>query len=462
MLWTPWVRFDEAAQLASSSSFNLRSAFRPTYNMAANLIRTHTADESHRLLNLSFAQFQADRDVVQIEARLARKRAALADKRAEAASRFGDIEEYRRLKRNESDDRQQRRQASAGRMRGAMAKLKPGSIIRVAKGSFRGPVAVVAVAHRKSGVRLTTITKGEDLLQIDGDDLTDLPEPVGSIRLPPNFGPQRRGYRRDVAKRLRTAKIGSDRQPHHTGSRHGSAARSISADELDVARDPDLRVRIDAAGRADRLVQEIERLQARVAEKNQSLGQDFDRVLELLDRNGYADVEGWTLTADGDMLAGIFHETELLVAEMLRGGLLDGLEPPDLAAIVSCVVYEHRSPEAPHPPWFTSKEVRARWIRLDALSADLRAQERALGLSEHRAPDPTFAAIAHAWVAGEGFAEIVDEEDLTGGDFVRTMKQLIDLLRQVATVAPVPAVRRAASAAVDGARRGVVLDGSAR
>ena len=57
--------------------------------------------------------------------------------------------------------------------------------------------------------------------------------------------------------------------------------------------------------------------------------------------------------------------------------------------------------------------------------------------------------------------EAFDEEELTGGDFVRTMKQLIDILRQVATIAPDPGVRRAAADAVDGARRGVVLDGSA-
>jgi len=457
VLWSPWVRFDEAAQLAASASFHLRSVFRPTYNMAANLIRTHSADESHRLLNLSFAQFQADRDVVQIEARLERKRASLAEKRDEAESPYGDLEEYRRLRRSEADDRQQRRRASAGQMRGAMATLKPGTIIRVAKGSFRGPVVVVATAHRKAGVRLTTITKGEDVLQVDGDDLVDLPEPVGSIKLPQNFGPQRKSYRRDVAKRLRTAKIGSDRSRK---DRSPAGPRGLRADELDVARDPELRRRLEAAARADRLVHEIDRLQSRVADKNQSLGQDFDRVLQLLNAYGYADVAGWELTADGEMLAGIFHETDLLVAEMLRSGILDDLGAADLAAIVSCVVYEHRSPDQPPAPWFSSKEVQGRWRRLEALSADLRAQERSVGLGEHRPPDPTFAAVAQGWVAGEGFAEIVDEEELTGGDFVRTMKQLIDLLRQIAKVAPSTSVRRVAAEAIDRARRGVVLDGS--
>jgi ATP-dependent RNA helicase HelY len=104
--------------------------------------------------------------------------------------------------------------------------------------------------------------------------------------------------------------------------------------------------------------------------------------------------------------------------------------------------------------------MRKRWKRLQALSEDLGAQERSRGVTEHRDPDPTFAAVAHAWVAGEGFAEVVVEEDLTGGDFVRNVKQLIDLLRQIALVAPVPATRRAAASAAESAHRGVIADSS--
>jgi ATP-dependent RNA helicase HelY len=63
-------------------------------------------------------------------------------------------------------------------------------------------------------------------------------------------------------------------------------------------------------------------------------------------------------------------------------------------------------------------------------------------------------------VAGEGFAEVVEEEELTGGDFVRTTKQLIDLLRQIALVAPDKGTRSAAASAADAADRGVVADTS--
>ena len=76
----------------------------------------------------------------------------------------------------------------------------------------------------------------------------------------------------------------------------------------------------------------------------------------------------------------------------------------------------------------------------------------------HRDPDPGFAAIAHGWVSGEHLTGILDEEDLTGGDFVRTMKQLIDLLRQLAVIAPDQSTAIALADAAESAWRGVVAD----
>lgn len=112
-------------------------------------------------------------------------------------------------------------------------------------------------------------------------------------------------------------------------------------------------------------------------------------------------------------------------------------------------------------PWFPDSMVRRRWRAIERLSEELAHLELRQGLTQHRPPDPTFFAVAYAWVAGEGFAEVVAEEDLTGGDFVRNVKQLIDVLRQVAIVAPDSVTRAAARSAADSAFRGVVADASA-
>ena len=98
VLWSPFVPFDQVASLASSRTYGLRSAFRPTYNMAANLVRRYEPADAHHLLNLSFAQFQADRAVVRFETRIERQQERIARLEREAACDRGDVEEYRQLR----------------------------------------------------------------------------------------------------------------------------------------------------------------------------------------------------------------------------------------------------------------------------------------------------------------------------------------------------------------------------
>ena len=127
---------------------------------------------------------------------------------------------------------------------------------------------------------------------------------------------------------------------------------------------------------------------------------------------------------------------------------------------MSVFTYEHRSPEAPPAPWFPSHEARRRWAAIETMARQLRDAEEEAGLSPLRPPDPTFAGIAYAWAAGESFATVVEDEELSGGDFVRNVKQLIDLLRQLGEVAPVGETRDAAREAAEFLFRGVVAASS--
>ncbi len=465
VLWSPWVRFDEVAQLAGSSRFHLRSAFRPTYNMAANLIRTYDSERAHDLLNLSFAQYQADRDIVTLQARLDRRRELLADLRTQAASPYGDIDEYRKLANAERDARRagqiQRGDEIEERLRG----LTPGTVINLFKGKQRGPVVVMTTAQRKGGARLRVVNKNGDSIQAAAEDFDRPPESIGSVKMPANFAPNRKDFRKQVAYQLRRANLSPSRsissRRGSKSSQRGDRHHDVTSDLHEVTHDPDIKQRLRVAAKADRVQREVDDLEAKVQGKTDTLARDFDRILGVLAALGYADLKAWELTDDGEMLARIFHESDLLVAEIIRAGLFDGLGPADVAALASTLVYEHRSPEPPAAPWFSSGDVKQRWAHIAATSRDLAARERAAGVAEHRYPDPTFAAVAHAWVAGEGFAEVVDDDDLTGGDFVRTIRQLIDLLRQIGVVAPSPATRRAAAAAAEEAFRGVVADSAA-
>lgn len=185
----------------------------------------------------------------------------------------------------------------------------------------------------------------------------------------------------------------------------------------------------------------------------------FDQVLGLLGRWGHLD--GWSVTERGRVLARLYHETDLLVAEALVRGLLDDLDAVALAGVVSCFTYEHRSKIPPPPPWYPSVDVRRRVTAIEDVARRLNADEIRARLPESRLPDPTFLPLACSWAAGESFDSVLADEDLSGGDFVRNVKQLIDLLRQIAEVAPLIATGQAAGEAADRLFRGVVAVSSA-
>ena len=448
VLWSPFVPFDQVASLASSRTYGLRSAFRPTYNMAANLVRRYEPPEAHHLLNLSFAQFQADREVVRFEARIERQQEKLARLAAEAACERGDVGQYRDLVVTE---REAARPAPAaqGAVEFALARLAPGDVVEI--GGRR--LAVLSVAQRKGGsIRLKAIDTDGDTVTLRADELAEPPGRVGRLDVPKPWSPNNRAFQHRVADQLRRARLAPRRPPAPAAP--DAAPAPTPVEDHPVHSCPDRDAHLRAEGQRLRAVRELEQMRDEVRSRTGSLARRFDRVLRLLEAWGYLD--GWALTERGEVLARTYHESDLLVVEAMCSGLLDGLDPAELAGLASTFTYEHRGPGTPVAPWFPSRKVRTRWGELERLAADLQADEDAAGLTPTRDPDPGFVALAHAWAAGEPLGEVLGDEDLSGGDFVRNIKTLIDLVRQLGDVAPDPATARTARQAAEALHRGVV------
>ncbi|MEJ7584977.1 MAG: hypothetical protein WKF43_13070, partial [Acidimicrobiales bacterium] len=195
----------------------------------------------------------------------------------------------------------------------------------------------------------------------------------------------------------------------------------------------DRQAHLTAAVQVERIRREVGDLSRRIGGSAASVARRFDAVLDLLEGWGY--VDGWHLTDKGQLLVRVYHESDLLVAEALDRGLFDGLDAAVTAGMVSCLTYEHRSRIPAGPPWFPTKHARQRFVELETVGRDLQRAEARAHMSETRLPDPSFFALAHAWAAGDDLDAILEDEVLSGGDFVRNIRQLIDLLRQVAQAA---------------------------
>jgi ATP-dependent RNA helicase HelY len=445
--WSPFVPFDQVAGLALSRRFALTSSFRPTYNMTANLVRRYDPDDAHRLLNRSFAQFQSNRSVVSLESRRDARRKLLEQYRAASTCERGSVDEYRALLR--ADDQARRGASDRRAVDLALLKVRPGDVI-VRDGER---LAVLSVAHRgPNRMRVHAIgTKGRSF-SIDSRDFTEPPVRVGEVAMPVPFNPNNRSFQQEVVRQLRRLPTG------RSGPGRRRPRVEAKAPDHPVASCPDRATHVRAAVQVERIGRELADLDRRIGSSAGSVARRFDAVLGLLE--GWGFVRDWSLTDRGELLVRTYHESDLLLAEAVARGLFDDLDPPAVAALASCVTYEHRSRIPPPPPWFPSPDVRARFEQLERIGRDLQAAERAADLPETRLPDPTFAGLAHAWASGTDLATVLDDEDLSGGDFVRNVRQLIDLLRQLAGSAPQGATRRAADAAADGLFRGVVAASS--
>jgi ATP-dependent RNA helicase HelY len=456
VLWSPYVPFDQVAGLASTRTYALRSSFRPTYNMAANLVRRYPPEAARHLLNLSFAQFTSDRDVVRLEAQVERTNQLLAMARKDATCEQGDVDEYRRLLREADDDggRPRRHTVRSGVV-AALERVKPGDVIMVSGGKSAGRVAVISTANRRGDdVRIGALTPERRYLTLSARDFRFPPRPVGRIELPVPYSPRNPVFRREVAQAL--ARL---RPSQPAVEKHGRGADAGAPHEHPVTGCPDLRRHLRAAERAERLEKDRRRLDRRIQSRTESLGHQFDRVMRVLETWGY--VDGWSLTEGGDVLARIYHECDLLVAEALRVGLFDDLDATGVAALASTFTYEARRPEGrPEEPWFPSSRLKRRWAQLETMATELNLAEEEAGLPLTRRPDPGFVAHAHGWAAGEELAEVIVDEAVSGGDFVRNVKQLIDLVRQLGQMAPEPATAKAAQEAADRLFRGVVAASS--
>lgn len=457
VLWSPFVPFDDVATLAASRSFRLTSSFRPTYNMAANLVRRYDAADAHRLLGLSFAQFQIDALLVREERRLAARRAELAEATEKARCSRGDAGEYAELV---ASSRRPGRAGSGGAaVESALRSLRPGDVFARPGARRHGLVVVLSVSTRREGTVKVKVLDAKGVVSPCGaQDLDRPPEVLGRLELPVPYKPTNVRFQRSMATGLDRFAAGHRPSParHREEDQRKEAARAVSLHPVHDCPERDVHLR--ALRTRHRLEGEVQRLEDRARGRADSLVEQFDRLLQLLENWGHLD--GWALTAKGERLVQIHHECDLVICEAIAEGLFDDVDAAPLAGLLSAFVYESR-PSGPRlEEWYPSAEVARRAAALDDLARTVAADEVRLGLPPTRRPDPAFFALAHAWASGRELERLL-ADDLPGGDFVRTVKQLLDLLRQIAdTDAPCAAT---AGRAADAMQRGVVLaSGAAR
>jgi ATP-dependent RNA helicase HelY len=516
VLWQPGMDPGAVAGLASTRTYPLNSSFRPSYNMAVNLTGWAGRARASTLLESSFAQFQADRGVVGLTRQVRRNRQALQELAASMSCDQGDFAEYAELRRSltEREGDLSRVRASSRRAEAArsLSQLRPGDIIRVPGGrraglavvlqpglhparggngngrpadragrgsggrDHRGPAGPGGARAAGSGPGLPEFTGPGPLVLTEGRQVkrlavADFPVPaevIDKIRIPGSFSPRSPQHRKDLAATMRNrlasrpAGAGPARRPVRAADwEQGSPDAGAVADlRRRLRRHPchgcqDRENHARYAERYMRLSRETEALERRVAGRSHVIARTFDRVCRVLEHLGY--LAGDTVTPDGQRLGRLYTELDLLAAECLRHGLWDDLPPAELAACVSALSFESRQADDVSPPRLPKGRVPEALAATVRTWGELDQLEKDNDLSFLREPDLGFAWAAYRWARGARLESVLAEApDLTPGDFVRSVKQLIDLLDQIAAASPSGDLAATARAAIDAMRRGVI------
>ncbi|MBA0048289.1 RNA helicase [Mycobacterium sp. NPDC050853] len=486
VLWTPDVEPSEIAGLASTRTFPLRSSFAPSYNMTINLVHRMGPEPARELLERSFAQYQADRSVVGLVRGIERGQKMLDEIANELGGQDSSVLQYVRLRASLTEHERAAARASRLERRGAandaLAALKRGDVIAIPHGRRNGVAVVLEPAADGDDPRPLVLTENRWAGRISSADYSGGAEPLGSIVLPKRVEHRQPRVRRDVASALRSAiDEGRVRRPQ-PGARRKDDADADGSDlgaeverlrreirENPVHRAPKREELARTGERYLRIERDNAQLQKKVSAATNSLARTFDRILALLTERGYIESSpelDMKVTKDGMLLARIYSETDLLVAECLRRGLWAGLKPAELAAVASAVLFESRGDAVSVTGDAPTAALRAALAETHRALARLRRDEQQHQLSPTREIDEGFVAAVYRWATTGDLAASLDAVGDTGtplpaGDFVRWCRQVVDLLDQIHKAAPDADVRSAARAAVTDVRRGVVaVDGT--
>jgi ATP-dependent RNA helicase HelY len=480
VLWHPDIDPAEVAGLASTRTFPLRSSFAPTYNMTINLVNQMGPTQAHKLLESSFAQYQADRSVVGLVRAVERGERLRDEIAGELGGHDAPILDYVRLRLQISE--RERAQSRASRLQrrkaanDALAALRRGDIITITHGS-RGGLAVVLDADRDGDdPRPLVLTEHRWAGRISSADYSGASEPMGTMPLPKRVEHRNPRARRDLASALRSAAAGLD-VPSVKAKRSGPPKERDVDPELAGLREqlrrhpahdrPEREAKARLAERYLRIERDNEQIRQKIAAATNSLARTFDRIVVLLAERGFIDSndDDPRVTDDGRLLARIYSESDLLVAECLRSGNWEGLDAAELAAVLSSVLYESRgdAPGAPGGTDIPTGTLRRALNQTRRLWTELRADEQRHRIAQSRQPEDGFVAAIYRWASTGDLTTALAASDASGtgtplsaGDFVRWCRQVLDLLDQVRNAAPTPALRATAKRAINDIRRGVV------
>lgn len=436
----------------------IESQFKLGYGSVASLLATGAEPEVlRRRVEASFGQYQNLKRVRELEEEVARLEALLTEARAFAAP-CGDFDRIGRYRRARQEAEMRRRALGrGGRRERGLVEAEPGRLLLVRRRGAPSLAVVLGIhAIRGRRVLIDALLPHGAVVRLKAGLVKQIFWATPPLTLARDRGRDPRGLA-SLAEQLRAL------DPVELLERERARSPEQALATIECHRCP-----WQSTAACSEAWARVERLTERLAQRRQTLEalrsaywQEFLRVVEVLEQ--FDAVRGRELTAKGRLIAGLRHDNELLVAEVVSRGLLADLTLPEAAALCSALGEEARSGDPALARAFLRGRPRLR-RRLNELAAAADAVAEAQRQRRLQVPVSVHAGFVPAvyrWAAGDDDWPRIVAEAFGGheGDLIRAMRRLIDLLRQLGESPEVePATARLLAQAARVIDRGIVLE----
>ncbi len=418
------------ANLVSSRTFELTSTFEPKYNMVLNLLEHRNLHETKILLNKSFAQYYQKKDSKNLIEQINYEKEKLTRKENEFSCHLGDIKEYYSIILNiNSYHKDEDRNSNKKRLIKNGLKLESGSIVGV-KNLRRSKFALITrVLNSKKKIEFWVVLDNGEGRKIDHRSFDPNIGVVGELDLNEEIDFARKSVRDEYAKKIRIT-AGNLNKKNISDTDVTSLKTELKNHVCHKC--PQIQEHLRFGENIERNKRYINALKAHLENDFVNLEKKCDQVISLLIKLDYISSieEKLTITKWGKYLKQIHSEFDLLIIESLRRNFLSNLTAIQLSCLLSGFVYNPRRDEI-DIPINVDEIIKNNATEIINLSEEIIDLESKFKISTTKHPHFGMANIIKQWCNDVNLKKILLKTDIAPGDFVRNIKQIIDLLRQI-------------------------------
>jgi len=446
--------FDDMKRVVDGPPEPVVSQFKLGYGSVALLLSTGSDLATiRRIVESSFGQYQNMKRIRSMEADVASLETAVTDGRRFEAP-CGDFSRIGRYRAVRSEVEVARMARGKGSRRGrSAAEAEPGRLALVRRKSGASLGLIVGVDHRRHRNLIQVMLPHGGTVAMKEGNVKRVFWQTPPLHVPRDWEHRTRGLAEQMA-RLSVPELVEREKSHGP---EGTLAA------IECHRCP-----WGSQNRCEQAWKGLESVDRQLAQKREMLDafrnaywQEFLRVVEVLERFGA--VQDAKLLAKGQLISGLRHDNELLVAEIVDRGILADTTLPEAATLCSGLIEEARSGDAAVARLFLKKrpKLKRKLQEMESVANTILEVQRRHGLPMPVSVSTGFMPSVFRWASGEDDWAAIVEESFGGheGDLIRAMRRLIDVLRQLGEAPEVePALAGLLARAARVIDRGIVLE----